>query len=91
MAIGISLYLLMYMWFKAMSGYSSGGYGHYVKRSYREKVRMAQKNKDLLFGSNLTIECIHFLLTLIWGSCNLIKNGNECLVNKFACKKTCYA
>ena len=90
MAIGISLYLLMYMWFKAMSGYSSGGYGHYVKRSYREKVRMAQ-TEDLLVGTNITIQCIHFLLTLIWGSCNLINKWNECLVNKFACKKIYYA
>ena len=37
MAIGISLYLLMYMWFEAINdgGYSSGGYG----RSYGEVVR----------------------------------------------------
>ena len=42
MAIGISIYLLMYMWIKAMSGYSSGGYGHYDKRrSFREKVSLA--------------------------------------------------
>ena len=49
MAIGISLYLLMYMWFKAMSGYNSGY--HYVKRrSLREKVRIAQQNRGDFLG-----------------------------------------
>ena len=49
MAIGISLYLLMYMWFKAMGGYNSGY--HYVKRrSLREKVRIAQQNRGDFLG-----------------------------------------
>ena len=41
MAIGISLYLLMYMWFEAINdgGYSSGGYGRSFGEIFRNKVR----------------------------------------------------
>jgi len=47
MAIGISLYLLMYMWFKAMGGYNSGY--HYVKRrSFREKRALDDEEKAMV-------------------------------------------
>ena len=42
MAIGISLYLLMYMWFEAINsgGYDSGGYGRSYGEIFRNKVRL---------------------------------------------------
>ena len=53
MAIGISLYLLMYMWIKAMSGYTS--YSHYdYRRSDRAKVRYTPTTDQMIISYSLT-------------------------------------
>merc|ERR1712110_240489 len=60
----------MYMWIKAMSGYSSsGGYGHYDKRrSFREKRSMEDEEKEAIemlyrIISSLNEEQVDDLLT----------------------------